>query len=71
MTLYMTFEPVHLLPEVKCLVYLKCIIGNYSTAGKEAIGLQVGFSGFWHHLLEQSSTTRNIFTVARDIQTAS
>jgi len=32
---------------------------------------QTGFSGFWCHLLEQSSTTRDICTVARDIQTAS
>jgi len=31
---------------------------------------QTGFSGFRRHLLEQSSTTRDICTVARDIQTA-
>jgi len=38
MTLFMTIEPIHLLPEVKCnsciIVYLKFSSGNYSIAGK-------------------------------------
>jgi len=32
---------------------------------------KTGLSGFWSHLLEQSSTTRDICTVSRDTQTAS